>query len=322
MNNLEGPLILRDRTGTREVVGDRRPGEQLGRIRTDRERTIGLRAARCRAARESQCRILEVERDRAGTPAWWIGRWSDPGADPESDDEHDGSHGDEASPLRSSDQPPEPGNDGDDDRQQDRDRSLERGVRMPRAVVQDATDRRADDQRADQHHADADGSAATMDRRRLLHSREHTQGSDRLHDRRELHPDRRRSGVRSPAQALQLAPQALARTTLPSNEREPWPGLPHDGRAVVHVAGRGYGGPDTRLDRPQDLDDALTIGDEGLYPITSSYLRRRLCRRSIHEDVATVTQPGRERAGLHEAHRAQPAIDARLVGGEGLSHKF
>ena len=131
---------------------------------------------------------------------------------------------------------------------------------------------------------------------------------------------RRRSAFGSPAQALQLAPQALARPALPSDERDRWPGLPNDGWAVVHVAGRGDGGPDTRLDRPQDLDDALAIGDERLDPITRSNLRRRLRRRSIHEDVATVAQPGRERAGLHEAHRAQPAIDPRLVGGEGISH--
>jgi hypothetical protein len=36
--------------------------------------------------------------------------------------------------------------------------------------------------------------------------------------------------------------------------------------------------------------------------------------------VATVAQPGRKRAGLHETHRAQPAIDTRLVGGGGSSH--
>jgi hypothetical protein len=135
-----------------------------------------------------------------------------------------------------------------------------------------------------------------------------------------LQLDRRRSGVGSPAQALQFAPQALARPALPSYERDRWPGLRHDGRAVVHVAGRGDGGPDARLDRPQDLDDALAIGDERLHPVTRSYLRRRLCRQSIHKDVATVAQPGRERAGLHEAHRAQPTINTRLVGGEGSSH--
>ncbi len=131
-----------------------------------------------------------------------------------------------------------------------------------------------------------------------------------------------RSGARGPAQALQFAPQALAGAALPSDELDRWPGLPRDRRAVVHVAGRGDNRPDTRIDRPHDLDDALTIGDERLDPITRSHLRRRLCRRSIHEDVATVAQPGRERAGLHEAHRAQPAIDTRLVGSEGISHAF
>ncbi len=129
-----------------------------------------------------------------------------------------------------------------------------------------------------------------------------------------------RSGARSSAQAFQLASQALARSALASDERHPWPGLRHDRRAVVDVAGRCDGGPDTRLDRPDDLDDALSIGNQRVDPITRSHLCRRLCRRSVHEDVAAVAQPGRERAGLHEAHRAQPAIDARLVGGERISH--
>jgi hypothetical protein len=150
-------------------------------------------------------------------------------------------------------------------------------------------------------------------------------GTPAIHTRRR-HPnvagmnDRRRSRVVSPAQALELAPQALARPALPSDERDRWSRLPHDGWAVVHVAGRGDGGPDTRLDRSRDLDDALAIADERLHPITDSDLRRGLCRRSIDEDVATVAQPGRERPGLHEAHRAQPAIDTRLVSGDGSSH--
>ena len=142
----------------------------------------------------------------------------------------------------------------------------------------------------------------------------------RLRNHRAAGKDKDGSGVRCPAQALQLAPQALARPALPSNAPDRWPGLRHDGRAVVHVAGRGDGSPDTRFDRLDDLDDALTIGDQRVNPITCTYLRRRLCRRSIHEDVATVAQLGRERAGLHETHRTQPAIDTRLVGCAGSSH--
>ena len=100
----------------------------------------------------------------------------------------------------------------------------------------------------------------------------------------------------------------------------PGPASGHDRRAVVHVAGRGGGGSDPRLDRPHDLDDALAIGDEGLHPIAGANLRRRLRRRPVHEDVAALAQPRRERAGLHEAHRAQPAVDARLVGGAVFGH--
>ena len=196
-------------------------------------------------------------------------------------------------------------------------------VRMPRAVVQDATDDRADDQREDQHHADADGSAATMDRRRLMHSREHTQGrvgrgcrhadasSGRLASRRQAAGRRRRSNSRR----RRLLGRPSPRTGMICR-----PGLAHDGRAVVHVAGRGNCSPDTRLDRPHDLDDSLAIGDERLHPITRANLRRWLRRRSVDEDVAALAQLGRERAGLHEAHRAQPAIDPRLVGSEGIGH--
>ena len=158
------------------------------------------------------------------------------------------------------------------------------------------------------------GSFDAVTGERLLIHRARFGGSPR--------PDRRRSGVGSPAQALQLTPQTLARPSLAPYERDAWPGLPHDGRAVVHVAGRGDDGSDTRLDRLQDLDDALAIGDERLHPITCTYLRRRLRRRSIHENVAALAQPCREGARLHEAHSAQPAIDTDLVDGGVIGHAF
>ena len=128
------------------------------------------------------------------------------------------------------------------------------------------------------------------------------------------------SGVGGPAQALELAPQALARPALPAYEHHRWRGLRYDGRAVVHETGRGDGGPDTRLDRSRHPDDALAIGDERLHPIARANLSRRLCRQSIHVDVAALAQPGRQRAGLDEAHRAQPSIDPRLIGSAGISH--
>ncbi len=129
-------------------------------------------------------------------------------------------------------------------------------------------------------------------------------------------------GVGGPAQALELAPQALARPALTTYKHHPWPGVRHDGRAVVHVAGRGDGRADTRLDWQYDLDDALASGDERLDPIAGANLRRRLCRGSIHEDVAAVAQPARLQAGLREAHRAQPAIDTRPVSSGAISHAF
>ncbi len=130
------------------------------------------------------------------------------------------------------------------------------------------------------------------------------------------------SAVGGPAQALELAPETLAGPAPSTHGHDRWPGIRHDGRAVVHVAGRGDGGSHTRLDRPHDLDDALATRDESLHPIAWANLRRRLRRRSVHEDVGALAQPRRQRAGLHKAHRAQPAIDTRLVGSEGISHAF
>lgn len=130
------------------------------------------------------------------------------------------------------------------------------------------------------------------------------------------------SDVGCPAQALEFTPQTLARPALSAYEHHRRPDLRHDGRAVVDVAGRGDGGPDTRLDRPRDFDDALAAGDGRLHPIARTNLGRRLRRRSVHDDVAALAQQCRSRAGLHEAHRAQPSIDTRLVGSAGIRHAY
>ena len=127
------------------------------------------------------------------------------------------------------------------------------------------------------------------------------------------------SGVAA-AQAVELAPETLAGPALPADALYPRPGPRHDRRAVVHVAGRGGGSPDPRLDRSRDLDDAVSIRDEGLHSITSANLGRRLRRQPVHENVAALAQLRRERAGLDEAHCAQPAVDARLVGSGGIGH--
>jgi len=101
---------------------------------------------------------------------------------------------------------------------------------------------------------------------------------------------------------------------------DPGPGLRHDRRAVVDVTGRCDKGSDTRLDGPHDpRRRALRSAMRASTPIACANLRRRLGRRSIHEDVAALAQSRARRAGLHEAHRAQPAIDARLVDRVGSS---
>ena len=122
--------------------------------------------------------------------------------------------------------------------------------------------------------------------------------------------------VGTPADALELAPETLAGSALPARGRDVRSDHRHHRRAVVDVAGRGDGGPDPRLDRPHDLDDPLAVRDERLHPIARPDLRRRLRRRSVHKDVAALARPRRQRASLHEAHSAQPAIDARLVDAE------
>ena len=104
--------------------------------------------------------------------------------------------------------------------------------------------------------------------------------------RRNLLIDQAGSGVRSPCARAPTRAAGACSAGPPPVRHEHWPSPRHDRRAVVHVAGRGDGGPDTRLDRPHDLDDALAIGDERLNPIARTYLRRRLRRRTVHEDVA------------------------------------
>src|SRR4051794_12805627 len=130
------------------------------------------------------------------------------------------------------------------------------------------------------------------------------------------------SAVSGPTEALELAPQPLAGTALPADERHARSRLGDDGRAVVHITGCGHCRADPRLDRPHDLDDPLPIRDERLHAITGANLRRRLRRESIHDDVAALAQPRRERPGLDEADRAQPAIDTGRVGGGGIGHAF
>ena len=127
-------------------------------------------------------------------------------------------------------------------------------------------------------------------------------------------------GSRAPPQAIELAALPLAGPPLPADDRDRRVGLLHHGRAVVHVAGSGNGGSDARFDRPHDLHDAPAVGDERLDAVARANLGGRLCRQSLDLDVAGLAQLGRERAGLHEPHCAQPAIDSGLVGSEGISH--
>ena len=131
----------------------------------------------------------------------------------------------------------------------------------------------------------------------------------------------RDSGVGSPAQALELAPEPLARPALAPDSHDPRSHLGDDRRrGVVLVARRSHGCSDTRLDRVHDLHDTVTIGDQRLDPVAGANLRRRLGQSPIHADVTALAQSRRKRAGLHQAHGTEPAIDARLGGSARVSH--
>src|SRR5262249_22914743 len=92
-----------------------------------------------------------------------------------------------------------------------------------------------------------------------------------------------------PAEALELAPEALAGPALAPDSHDSRSDFGHDRRwAVVHVARGGNGGSHTRLDRLLDHHDSVTTRDQGLHPIACANLRRRLRGHSVHENVTTV----------------------------------
>jgi len=86
------------------------------------------------------------------------------------------------------------------------------------------------------------------------------------------------SAAAGPPHPLELAAKALARPALATDGPDAWRDLSDDGRwAVVDVA-RGCGRcPDARFDRVDDLNDALTLGDQRMDHVAGPNLRRRLC---------------------------------------------
>jgi len=124
-----------------------------------------------------------------------------------------------------------------------------------------------------------------------------------------------RSAAWGPPHALELAAKALARPALSTDRLDPRGDLADDRRwAVVDVAGGRDRRADARFDRPDDLDDSLTFGDQGMDHVAGTDLRRWLCRVAVDADVPAVAELGRHGAGLDEPHRAQPAIDPCVVG--------
>jgi hypothetical protein len=118
-----------------------------------------------------------------------------------------------------------------------------------------------------------------------------------------------------PSHPLELAAQALARPTLPTDRLDARRDLADNRRrAVVDVTRRGDRRADARFDRPDDLEDPLTFGDQRMHHVAGTDLRRRLCRVAVDTDAPAVAELGRHRPGLDQAHRAQPAINSCFVG--------
>ena len=89
---------------------------------------------------------------------------------------------------------------------------------------------------------------------------------------------------------------------------------------MIDITGHGDGGTNARLDRPDDLNDSLPVGDEGVDPVTRANLARRLCAAAVDADVPALAQLGRDGTCLDEARGTQPAIDPGLIGRRAITH--
>ena len=67
------------------------------------------------------------------------------------------------------------------------------------------------------------------------------------------------------------------------------------------------------VDRPHDLHDPFALGDQRVHDVAGSNLRRWLRRVAVDVDVPAIAELGRHGPGLHEAHRAEPAINPGFV---------
>src|SRR6185436_5595859 len=101
----------------------------------------------------------------------------------------------------------------------------------------------------------------------------------------------RSSAQPGPPHPFQLAAKTLARPALPTDRLDARRDLPDDGRwAVVDVARGGAQCADARFDRPYDLDDPLTFGDQGMDDIAGTNLRRGLGRVAVDAVVPALAQ--------------------------------
>lgn len=81
------------------------------------------------------------------------------------------------------------------------------------------------------------------------------------------------SASSGPPHPLELAAKMFARTALPTDDFDAGCDLADDRRwAVVDVARGGGRRADARFDRPHDLDDPLTFGDQRMHHVARTNL--------------------------------------------------
>ena len=120
----------------------------------------------------------------------------------------------------------------------------------------------------------------------------------------------------APAEAIDATPVPLRRpagAAVTHAERDfRWP-LRRRWR-VIDEALDGKRRPDPLHDDARDFDDAIALRQASLDQVADGDRRRRFGRLAVDRDMSGSTGIGGVGAGLGQAHRPQPLIDARALG--------
>src|SRR4029078_1793927 len=88
---------------------------------------------------------------------------------------------------------------------------------------------------------------------------------------------------------FELPAEALARPALAADRLDAGRDLSdHRRGAVVDEARSGFRRTDAILDRPDNLDDSLTVRDQGMHDVAGTDLRRRLGRAAADADIPAI----------------------------------